>query len=229
MSPQPLSDVDEPREPWFCGDRFERVPDELCTLALAIIAGWSCVETHLLGLAAARLEADHETVAEMLLALKSSDAQRAAALAGIRRGMGKGESQFFDAFVALAEPCRKARHKFAHHLLGHSPHHPDCLLVLDPRYSFRLDASQLAYGKREFAYIMGTSEKDPGDEPKVDVSKIFRYSKADLERELRDLRDVMEISANLIPCLVHYEGVEAGEERARLLDAHPRLKAALSA
>lgn len=112
-------------------EALARRPD-LALLVFQYVATWSRVDADTELMLHSCLNADHAVLTAILDGITSSEARRAGVENAIEQSLGSASRAAFQAIRKEATGCRRQRHKFAHHIWGHSQEEPDVLLLCDP-------------------------------------------------------------------------------------------------
>jgi hypothetical protein len=152
----------------------------LAKWALLIIEMWSHIDSLILKIGANCLQGDTVTVISTLQAVDSPLAQRAAIITAARCVLSPEDALVFEAVLHSTNASRNTRHKFSHHLWGHSDELPDALLLVDPR-DVNLAHARTVIGRRKkgFPVSFPFTENDKLDRSKISVwmSKDFDESR----------------------------------------------------
>jgi hypothetical protein len=165
------------------------------------------------------LKADYETVAEMILALRSGEGKRDAIQAAARKALNQEDYALYSAVLKITKPSRDRRHDYAHNLWGFASFLPDALLLVDPRDSVRGDIQTVKYWTKW--HEVGPNGTIDDELPELDLSKVFVYREGDIDRDIRDADEADDLTRTLDHALSnHYANDEA---RSELLK-HPKVQ-----
>jgi hypothetical protein len=182
--PQPFSFILPNAKVTQTEDALEDKP-EMAVLVSKIFATWATIEHELslllmrvLGADAAPAIAMHETLTAQHLQVRALQAAAQAAL----------EPEVFDIFqaaIAVTESAQTPRNHLAHWMWGKCEQKPELLALGDPK-SFKIRAARITKAIEEKRAITRIDAA-------VDPAWVLAYSKGDLVRALRDLKEALEI------------------------------------
>jgi hypothetical protein len=125
--------------------------------------------------------------------LQTQALQTKAMEAAAKSALSSDDLAIFDAVLTVVNGVQKTRNRLAHWAWGKCLQRPDLLLLADPDGLKNWDTRTAAYFQSlkpgEATLWGGLTET-----PIFDISKFYGYSKADLEREVRDLLDAEQIA-----------------------------------
>lgn len=190
--PQPISKILPNPRVIFDTDALSEKPD-LAILVVKIFAVWANIERRLGVLLVHLLGADQVHARAIFSILQTQALQTKALEAAAKSALSPGDLDIFDAALTVLSGVQKTRNRLAHWVWGKCPQRPDLLLLADPDGLKNWDT-------RSAAYFQSLKPGEPTlwgnlmETPAFDISKVYGYSKADLEREVRDLLDAEQIA-----------------------------------
>jgi hypothetical protein len=189
--PQPINKVVPDPRVILDTDALEEKPD-LAILVVKIFAVWANIERRLGVLLVHLLGADQVHAHAIFSILQTQALQTKAMEAAAKSALSSDDLEVFDAVLTVVSSVQKTRNRLAHWPLGKCVQRPDLLVLADPDGLKDWDTRYAAHFQ----------SLKPGEAPfwgsvSVDPSKFYGYSKADLEREVRDLSEA-EIIAFLL-------------------------------
>jgi hypothetical protein len=190
--PQPINKIVPNPRVILDTDALREKPD-LAILVVKIFAVWANIERRLSVLLVHLLGADQVHAHAIFSILQTQALQTKALEAASKSALPPDDLDIFDAVLTVISGVQKTRNRLAHWAWGKCLQRPDLLLLADPDGLKNWDTRTAAYfqslkpGETTFwGSLMGP--------PLFDVSKFYGYSKADLEREVRDLLDAEKIA-----------------------------------
>lgn len=187
---------------------------ELAAMIMEMVSIWSSIDLEVSRLMTKFLKADFEVVSEMLLALTSAEARKAAVRAAAKASLNNDDLSLFDAVHKVIRPSRDRRNHFVHHIWGTTDALPRDLLLIDPRYLARQHANIEGRYRDLLASMQVTQESDVSFY--LIPQKIMVYSPEDINR---DLREAMMAMVNMLHLRVTLEGgPNAVDSRRQLVE-----------
>jgi hypothetical protein len=190
--PQPINKIVPNPRVILDTDALSDRPD-LAILVVKIFAVWANIERRLSVLLVHLLGADQVHAHAIFSILQTQALQAKALEAAAKSALSPDVLDIFDAALTVISGVQKTRNRLAHWAWGKCPQRPDLLLLADPDGLKNWDTQAAAYFqslKPGEATLWGTLMGPPI----FDISKFYGYSKADLEREVRDLMDADQIA-----------------------------------
>jgi hypothetical protein len=190
--PQPINKIVPDPRVILDTDALSEKPD-LALLVVKIFAVWANIERRLSVLLVHLLGADQVHAHAIFSILQTQALQSKALEAAAKSALSPDDLDIFDAALTVINGVQKTRNRLAHWAWGKCLQRPDLLLLADPDGLKNWDTRTASYFqslKPGEATLWG-SLMDP---PNLDISKFYGYSKADLEREVRDLLDAEKIA-----------------------------------
>jgi hypothetical protein len=189
--PQPINKIVPNPRVVLDTDALEDKP-EFATLVVKIFAVWAVIERRLSVLLVHLLGADEIHAHAIFSILQTQQLQTKALEAAAKSCLSTDDLDIFDAALTVISSAQKIRNRLAHWSWGKCLQRPDLLLLADPDGLKERDI-------RSAAHFQSLKPGAPilGADPNIhlfDLSKIYGYSKADLEREVRDLLEADVIS-----------------------------------
>jgi len=167
------------------------------------------------------LQAEQTLVADMLQAVKSAEARRAAikAAAQHRLAASPDELRFFLAALEALSHAEGNRHRFAHHIWASSGDIPGAIILIDPALVERSVAAE-AEGITEHGWRFAEA-------PHFDRMRVMVYRKQDLMEEVGEAADAASIMDGLEEWYAFVSDQEVSATiRDMLLEQYPRLRRA---
>jgi hypothetical protein len=190
--PQPINKIVPNPRVILDTDALKEKPD-LAILVVKIFAVWANVERRLSVLLVHLLGADQVHAQAIFSILQTQALQTKALEAAAKSALSPDDLDIFDAALTVISGVQKTRNRLAHWPWGKCFQRPDLLVLADPDGLKNWDTRNAAYfqslkpGEATFwGGLMGP--------PSFDIAKFYGYSKADLEREVRDLLDAEQIA-----------------------------------
>ena len=186
----------------------------MAVLVAEIFATWAAIEHELALLLVRVLGADAAPAIAMHATLTAQHLQTGALQAAAKVALSSDDLDIFQAAMSVAESAQTPRNHLAHWIWGECKERPDLLAIADPK--------QLKI--RGHRLIKAFEEKRwPEEEDRViDPSSILAYSKSDLTRSLRDLKEALK-TVSIVGSYLHFPKLKAtkemGQENAELREA----------
>lgn len=181
--PQPISRIIPDPECYLDEEVLADKPD-MAVLVTKIFATWASIEHQLSFLIVRVLGADAAPALAMFETLTAQHLQLRALEAAAKAKLSEEEFQIFLAAIATAESAQTPRNHIAHWSWCRCEQRPDLLVLANPKMlreqGFRI--------LRAIAAKAGLQET-MGAALDMDNSELLAYSKEDLERALRDLKE----------------------------------------
>jgi hypothetical protein len=188
--PQPINKIVPNPRVILDTDALKEKP-ELAILVVKIFAVWANIERRLSVLLVHLLGADQVHAHAIFSILQTQALQTKAMEAAAKSALSSDDLDIFDAVLTVVNGVQKTRNRLAHWAWGKCPQRPDLLVLADPDGLKEWDTRQATYFQ----------SLEPGANPfesparfQFDLSKIYGYSKADLEREVRDFLEAETIA-----------------------------------
>jgi hypothetical protein len=195
--PNPLHKVKRDASSKFGYNSILEKP-ELATHVLDVVATWSYCDAMMGAMLARFLKADAAwVVQQMLEALTSSDARRAAFAGAAKAALSEKQYKVYEKVMKQIAPSRKTRHHFAHRLWGVSSELPDALLLMDPA-----DFTRAQLTIAETINRIRKIRKGEAREPRPDANHegelgIVVYTRKELEQAAREAHDAYDAITRL--------------------------------
>ncbi|MGQ0429135.1 MAG: hypothetical protein ACT4UQ_04300 [Gammaproteobacteria bacterium] len=163
-----------------------------------VISTWAHCDSMLVAMLARFLKVDAAWVVnQMLEALTSSDARRAAIAGAAKAALKPKEYAVYEKVMKQIAPSRNTRHVFAHWLWGVSPEIPDALLLMDPADFTRAQLT-IAETIRRIRNFKKDAPKEPRpDEGYENKNAIMVWKRKELEKAAKDAHDAYEAISRL--------------------------------
>jgi hypothetical protein len=198
LVPNPFSKVNPKASASIGVDALLQRPD-LALHVTSVISTWAFCDTYLAAMLCRFLKADAAwVVAQMLDAVTSSDARKAAITAAAKASLPDKDFAQYQRVMKEITPSRNTRNRFAHWLWGASPEMPDALILMDPT-EYTRNLLTIAETIRRIREL----EKDkprqprPDENYKPDPMSMVVYKRAELEREAEAARAAFDRIRNL--------------------------------
>jgi Xaa-Pro aminopeptidase len=224
--PQPINKI-VPSPDVFLDAKILADKPDMAALVCEIFAVWAKIEQELNFLFFLVLGADAAPAIAIYSELKTQQLQNVSLEAAAKAALSAEDYEYFKAAITVANGAQTPRNHLAHWSWGGCRQRPDLLALANPQMLRERDFRVA----KHFA-AKGIEEIDPMEVVSLhlfDDSAILAYSKADLERSLRDLREADFILAYLRAFLnpktlaiiaKSYQGLDAShaEIRAAILE-----------
>jgi len=192
--PQPITNY--VREPYLTleTDALDKLPD-MAVLVAKIFATWASIERDLNVLLVRLIGANSAPAHAIYSILRTQSLQSTALQAAAKSSL---DPRFFDAFLAvmtILDGAKASRNKLAHWQWGKCKERPDLLVIADPDRLKEKDRDVIAW----FQEFDPTSPKlkewfeNGFERMQFDPKHFIAFTKADLEREVRDLKQAAHI------------------------------------
>jgi hypothetical protein len=189
--PQPIIKIVPDPRVILDTDALEEKP-ALAILVVKIFAVWANIERRLSVLLVHLLGADQVHAHAIFSILQTQALQTKAMEAAAKSALSSDDMEIFDAVLTVVSSVQKTRNRLAHWPLGKCLQRPDLLVLADPDGLKDWDTRYAAHFQS-----LKPDETSFWGNVLVDQSKFYAYTKADLEREVRDLSEA-EIIAFLL-------------------------------
>jgi hypothetical protein len=110
--------------------------------------------------------------------------------AAAKSALSPDDRDIFDAALTVVSSVQKIRNRLAHWVWGKCLQRPDLLLLADPDGLKAWDARNAAF----FQSLKLNDSPFQASRFEFDLSKVYAYSKTDLEREVRDILEAEQIA-----------------------------------
>jgi hypothetical protein len=187
--PQPINKILPKPRVVLDTDVLDEKPD-LAVLVVKIFAVWASIERRLSVLLVHLLGADSVHAHAIFSILQTQALQTKAMEAAAKSALTADELDLFNAFLTVISGVQKTRNRLAHWSWGKCVQRPDLLVLGDPDGLRDRDTRMAAHYQslRQDASLL-----EIANAIQFDLSKFYGYSKADLEREVRDLLEAEQI------------------------------------
>jgi hypothetical protein len=178
---------------------LEGKPD-LAILVTQIFSTWARIEQRLSFLLVRVLGADAAPALAMFATLTAQHLQIGALLAAAEAALPPDDFDIFQAAISVADGAQAPRNHLAHWAWGGCKQRPELLTLANPKMLHQRDFRVA----RKIHTAKATDPVDPMEVAELnlfDASEILAYSKADLERALRDLKEAYQV-LNLVEMYV---------------------------
>lgn len=165
---------------------------DFAILVVRIFASWAAIERDLRVLLVRLLGADAAPAHAIFSILQTQTLQNKALEAAAKSTLSLDDLDIFAATLSVANSVQKTRNRLAHWAWGRCEQRPDLLLLGDPDGLKERDTRVAAH----FQSMKSGSKMNLLETFAVvqfDCSRFYAYTKADLEREVRDLEEADEI------------------------------------
>jgi hypothetical protein len=189
--PQPINRI-VPDPHCYLDNKVLSDKPELAILVTQIFSTWARIEQRLNFLLVRVLGADSAPALAMFATLTAQHLQVGALLAAAEASFPADEFDVFHAAISVADGAQTPRNHLAHWAWGGCKQKPELLTLANPKMLHQRD---FRVAKKIHA-ATSTEEVDIGEVAELnlfDASEILAYSKADIERALRDLNEAYEI------------------------------------
>jgi len=168
-------------------DVLSEKPD-IAIVVVRIFALWASIERRLSVLLVRLLGADAIPAHAIFSILQTQALQTKALEAAAKSILPPEDFDIFNAAMTVVSAVQKTRNRLAHWAWGRCPERPDLLLLGDPGFlkerDTRVAAHYQAMDIEQPVNVLATYAAI-----QFDPSKFLAYTKADLEREVRDLSE----------------------------------------
>lgn len=165
---------------------------EFALLVCEIFATWASIERQLNGLLVRMIGANATSAHAIFSILQAQHLQTKALESAARAALDDNGFGAFRAYMRVIDSVQKTRNKLAHWSWGKCKQRPDLLILADPKMLKERDHRSAAYFQSAPANTFNAVEVWMAIH--FDDSYIFAFTKDDLERDLRDLRQADELS-----------------------------------
>jgi hypothetical protein len=190
--PQPINKILPNPHVILDTDVLEDKP-ELAILVVKIFAVWANLERRLSVLLVHLLGADEVHAHAIFSILETQGLQTAALEAAAESALSPDDLEIFYAALSVTNSAQKIRNRLAHWSWGRCVERPELLVLADPEGLKKRDTEAAAYFqslKPDDSTLWGGLFGPP----LFDLSKFYGYTKADLEREARDLLEAEKVA-----------------------------------
>ena len=183
--PQPINRIVSDPHVVLNTDTLSDKPD-FAIIICAIFATWASIERDLKSLLVRLLGADVAPAHAIFSILQTQSLQSKALQAAAKAALDGPGLEAFTAFMAITESVQKSRNRLAHWAWGSCKGRPDLLVLADPDMLKERDVRAAAYFQAAKHGPIDLEETWKAIQ--FDDSYILAYTKADLQRELRDIK-----------------------------------------
>ena len=181
--PQPINRIVPNARVILDTDVLDEKPD-LAILVVKIFAVWANIERRLSVLLVHLLGADEVHAHAIFSILQTQQLQTKAMEAAANSALSPDDRNVFNAVMTVTNSVQSIRNRLAHWSWGKCIQRPDLLVLGDPDGLNERDKRMAAHYQ---SLHPGASLLEIAVNNQFDLSKFYGYSKADLEREVRDL------------------------------------------
>jgi hypothetical protein len=165
---------------------------EFAILICEIFATWASIERDLSNLMIRLLGANAAPSHAIFSILQTQALQTKALEAAAKSALDASRFEAFTAFMSVIDSVQKARNRLAHWAWGSCKQRPDLFVLADPKMLKERDARAAAHFQSLKPGMFDIEET--WNAVQFDDSYIYGYTKADLDRELRDLKEADHIA-----------------------------------
>jgi hypothetical protein len=183
--PQPINKIVPNPRVILDTDVLEEKPD-LAILVVKIFAVWASIERRLSVLLVRLLGADAVPAHAIFSILQTQSLQTKALEAAAKSTLSADDMDIFNAVLTVTNGVQKTRNRLAHWSWGKCVERPELLVLGDPDGLKERDVRVAAHYQ---SLRPDPSLLEIAASIQFDLSKFYGYSKADLEREVRDLEE----------------------------------------
>jgi hypothetical protein len=187
--PQPINKILPSPRVLLDTDVLDDKP-ELAILVVKIFAVWASIERRLSVLLVHLLGADSVHAHAIFSILQTQALQTKAMEAAAKSALQDDDLDVFNAYLTVINAVQKTRNRLAHWSWAKCLQRPDLLVLGDPDGIKDRDTRLAAHVQ---SLRPGASLLEMATTIQFDLSKFYGYSKADLEREVRDLLEADQI------------------------------------
>jgi hypothetical protein len=187
--PQPISKILPNARVILDIDVLDEKPD-LAIIVVKIFAVWASIERRLSVLLVHLLGADSVHAHAIFSILQTQSLQTKAMEAAAKSALPADDLEVFNAYLTVINAVQKTRNRLAHWSWAKCIQRPDLLVLGDPDGIKERDTRLAAHLQ---SLRPGASLLEMANTIQFDLSKFYGYSKADLEREVRDLLEAEQI------------------------------------
>jgi len=195
--PQPIDRI-VPKPHVYLSNEVLRDKPELALLVCKIFAIWARIEQQLTVLLVRVLGADYEPAFAIYSTLTAQHLQNRALDAAAKAVLSADDYQIFNAAISVSQSAQAPRNHLAHWSWGACKQRPDLLVLANPKM---ISARDIRVANRVHLpppFADRLSPHEMGDLIQFDNSETLAYSKADLERAVRDLEEANIVIKNLV-------------------------------
>jgi hypothetical protein len=195
--PQPIDRIVPDPHVFLSPDVLADKPD-LALLVCKIFAIWARIEQQLSVLLVRVLGADYEPALAIYSTLTAQHLQNRALDAAAKAILSVADYEIFCAAISVSESAQAPRNQLAHWSWGACKERPEFLVLADPKM---LSARDIRLADRIHLpppFEGRVSPHEVVDLIQFDKSRMLAYSKADLERAVRDLEQANTVIKNLV-------------------------------
>jgi hypothetical protein len=189
--PQPINRIVRDPHVVLNTNVLSNKPD-FAIIVCEIFATWASIERDLSSLMVRLLGAKAAPAHAIFAILQTQSLQSKALEAAAQSSLDESSFEAFSAYMAVIESVQKTRNRLAHWAWGSCKNRPDLLVLADPAMLKKRDTRAAAHFQALKSGELNLLETWRAIQ--FDDSYIFAYTKADLERELRDLKEADAIS-----------------------------------
>jgi hypothetical protein len=172
-------------------DALSDKPD-FAILVCEIFAVWASIERDLSNLMVRLLGADAAPSHAIFSILQTQALQTRALEAAAKATLDASGFEAFTAFMIVIGGVQKARNRLAHWAWGTCKQRPDLFVLADPKMLKIRDARAAAHFQSQKPGVFDAEKTWKAIQ--FDDNSMYGYTKADLERELRDLKQADNIA-----------------------------------
>jgi hypothetical protein len=187
--PQPINKILPNARVILDTDVLDEKPD-LAILVVKIFAVWASIERRLSVLLVHLLGADAVHAHAIFSILQTQALQTRALEAAAKSALSSDELDIFNAVLTVTNGVQKTRNRLAHWSWGKCVQRPDLLVLGDPEGLKERDTRMAAHYQ---SLHPDATLLEIANANQFDLSRFYGYSKADLEREVRDLLEAEQI------------------------------------
>lgn len=189
--PQPINKIVPDPHVVLNTDTLAEKPD-FAIIICEIFATWASIERDLKALLVRLLGADVAPAHAIFSILQTQSLQSKALRAAAKATLDAQGLEAFTAFMVVTESVQKSRNRLAHWAWGSCKTRPDLLVLADPDMLKERDVRAATFFQ---AQRKGKVDiKETWDAIQFNNSYILAYTKADLQRELRDIKQAEYIT-----------------------------------
>jgi len=189
--PQPINRIVPDPHVILNTDSIRNKPD-FAVIICEIFATWASIERDLKALLVRLLGADVAPAHAIFSILQTQQLQSKALQAAAKATLDPPGLEAFTAFMTVTESVQKSRNRLAHWAWGSCATRPDLLVLADPDMLKERDVRTATHFQSQKNGKLNLEET--WDAIQFDNSYILAYTKADLERELRDIKEAEYIT-----------------------------------
>jgi hypothetical protein len=189
--PQPINRIVSDAHVILNTDAISGRPD-FAVIICKIFATWASIEREINTLLIRLLGAKAAPAHAIFSILQTQSLQSKALEAAAKATLDGTSFEASNAFMIVVESVQKTRNRLAHWAWGSCKNRPDLFILADPSMLKERDARTAAHFQSLQPGTLDVAET--WNAIQFNDSLIFAYTKADLERELRDLKEADRIA-----------------------------------